>query len=66
MTQSLLACVERLAWRVEAVAESFFGQSRCQCCPPQWRHGRHCVVQALPSAGRSLRASWGFFSSAAV
>eukprot|EP00965_Chrysotila_dentata_P087490 2888374-Pleurochrysis_carterae.AAC.2 len=41
---SLMAEVERLACPGEGVAVdvSFSGQSRCQCCPPQWRHGRHC------------------------
>eukprot|EP00965_Chrysotila_dentata_P151913 5019652-Pleurochrysis_carterae.AAC.1 len=50
-----------------AAAEfSFLLQSRCQCCPPQWRQGRHCVDQASPSAGRSLRASDDFLSSGAA
>eukprot|EP00965_Chrysotila_dentata_P075465 2492087-Pleurochrysis_carterae.AAC.1 len=52
------ADVERLACPAACVVgESFLVQSRCQCCPPQCRQGRHCKDQASPSAGRSLRAS---------
>eukprot|EP00965_Chrysotila_dentata_P257942 6213051-Pleurochrysis_carterae.AAC.7 len=64
---SLCEAVERFACPVcVAAGFSFLLQSRCQCCPPQWRHGRHCADQASPSAGRSLRASDVFLSSEAA